>query len=67
MRMKAEKPNVNGASSETLYLFGDISPERWAPLLDKYVHPRWKLPDHEAALSFGIGGVATGVPFHFHG
>ena len=29
--------------------------------------PKWTVPDHEAALSFGIAGAGTGVPFHFHG
>lgn len=53
--------------NETLYLFGDINTDVWRPLLDLYNKPKWTLPDHEAALSFGIAGRATGVPFHFHG
>uniref|UniRef100_A0A1I8B1W0 JmjC domain-containing protein n=1 Tax=Meloidogyne hapla TaxID=6305 RepID=A0A1I8B1W0_MELHA len=41
--------------------------EIWKPLLDEYKLPAWNLPGHEAALSFGIAAVGTGVPFHFHG
>ncbi|KAI6225345.1 JmjC domain-containing protein [Aphelenchoides fujianensis] len=53
--------------NETLYLFGDIDPEIWKPLLERYKQPPWTVPDHDAALSFGIAGAGTGVPFHFHG
>ncbi|VDK56720.1 unnamed protein product [Anisakis simplex] len=63
--MKPQLPNSLG--NETLYLFGDIDPYRWAPLLDEYNQPKWQLPDHQPALSFGIAGAGTGVPFHFHG
>ncbi|CAD5219061.1 unnamed protein product [Bursaphelenchus xylophilus] len=53
--------------NETLYLFGDIDPELWKPLLSAYKQPKWTVPDMEPALSFGIAAVGTGVPFHFHG
>jgi len=53
--------------NETLYLFGDIDQRKWKPLLDTYKKPRWTIPDHDTALSFGIAAVGTGVPFHFHG
>lgn len=66
--------------SETLYLFGDLDSVTWSSLLEKYNKPRWFIPGHEAALSFGIAGrgcfvfklqllkcLGTGVPFHFHG
>ncbi|KAL6727265.1 hypothetical protein Aduo_009157 [Ancylostoma duodenale] len=53
--------------NETLYLFGDIDQKVWKPLLEKYRIPRWSLPGHSPALSFGIAGAGTGVPFHFHG
>ncbi|VDM64214.1 unnamed protein product [Angiostrongylus costaricensis] len=39
----------------------------WAPLLAAYKLPKWSLPDHSPALSFGLAGAGTGVPFHFHG
>lgn len=64
-------PNVHCCDyklvSETLYLFGDIDQETWKPLLSSYKQPAWKVPRHEPALSFGIAGAGTGVPFHFHG
>uniref|UniRef100_A0A914CBP2 JmjC domain-containing protein n=1 Tax=Acrobeloides nanus TaxID=290746 RepID=A0A914CBP2_9BILA len=59
--------NLSTLGNETLYLFGDIDQEIWKPLLDQYQMPKWTVPDHEPALSFGIAGAGTGVPFHFHG
>ncbi|CAD5213603.1 unnamed protein product [Bursaphelenchus okinawaensis] len=53
--------------NETLYLFGDIDPVLWKPLLSVYQQPKWTVPEMEPALSFGIAAVGTGVPFHFHG
>jgi len=53
--------------NETLYLFGDIDQTIWRPLLDAYNQPKWTVPGHQAALSFGLAGAGTGVPFHFHG
>lgn len=53
--------------AETLYLFGDIDQTLWRPLLAEYKLPAWTLPNYEPALSFGIAGSQTGVPFHFHG
>lgn len=53
--------------NETMYLFGDIDQELWAPLLTAYKIPNWSLPGHTPALSFGLAGAGTGVPFHFHG
>ncbi|KIH49389.1 hypothetical protein ANCDUO_20536 [Ancylostoma duodenale] len=43
--------------NETLYLFGDIDQKVWKPLLEKYRIPRWSLPGHSPALSFGIAGA----------
>jgi len=63
--LKPQSLDVLG--NETLYLFGDIDPEVWKKLLDKYKQPKWKVPSHEVALSFGIAAAGTGVPFHFHG
>ncbi|KAI1713465.1 jmjC domain-containing protein 8 [Ditylenchus destructor] len=59
--------DINTPGNETLYLFGDIDQIIWQPLLDEYNQPRWTVPKHEIALSFGIAGAGTGVPFHFHG
>ncbi|PAV58400.1 hypothetical protein WR25_23939 isoform C [Diploscapter pachys] len=59
--------SLESLGNETLYLFGDIDPTTWKPLLDKYRQPQYKLPGHTAALSFGLAGAGTGVPFHFHG
>ncbi|KHJ93904.1 JmjC domain protein [Oesophagostomum dentatum] len=59
--------NLHTLGNETMYLFGDIDRKLWAPLLSTYRIPKWTLPGHEPALSFGIAGAGTGVPFHFHG
>ncbi|KAI6235878.1 JmjC domain protein [Aphelenchoides besseyi] len=53
--------------NETWYLFGDSDPEIWKDLLENYQLPKWTVPNHEAALSFGIANCGTGVPFHYHG
>ncbi|KAI6214653.1 JmjC domain-containing protein [Aphelenchoides besseyi] len=53
--------------AETWYLFGDSDPEIWKDLLENYQLPKWTVPNHEAALSFGIANCGTGVPFHYHG
>uniref|UniRef100_A0A0K0EFX4 JmjC domain-containing protein n=1 Tax=Strongyloides stercoralis TaxID=6248 RepID=A0A0K0EFX4_STRER len=59
--------NIGTLGNETFILFGDIDQRIWKPLLDTYNLPLWSLPNYEPALSFGIAGVGTGVPFHFHG
>ncbi|CAO4369970.1 unnamed protein product [Caenorhabditis nigoni] len=64
---KMRPQNLEMLGNETLYLFGDIDQKVWKPLLEKYHQPDWELPGHTAALSFGIAGAGTGVPFHFHG
>ncbi|CAI5445384.1 unnamed protein product [Caenorhabditis angaria] len=64
---KMKPQNLDKLGNETLILFGDIDQKLWAPLLEKYRKPEWELPDHLPALSFGIAGAGTGVPFHFHG
>ena len=53
--------------SETFYFFGDNDIEEWSDLLSEYNLPPLNLPHHSAALSFGLAGPGTGVPFHFHG
>ncbi|KJH47862.1 EAP30/Vps36 family protein [Dictyocaulus viviparus] len=59
--------NIATPGNETMYLFGDIDQELWDPLLRSYKLPQWSLPGHTPALSFGLAGAGTGVPFHFHG
>ncbi|XP_031698307.1 jmjC domain-containing protein 8, partial [Anarrhichthys ocellatus] len=54
-------------SSETLYFFGDNNVTEWQRLLDQYESPPYVLPHTSAALSFGIAGPGSGVPFHWHG
>ena len=53
--------------SETFYFFGDNDVEEWKDLLDEYNQPPLNLPLHQSALSFGLAGPGSGVPFHFHG
>jgi hypothetical protein len=59
--------NFNCLFLETLYLFGDLDTVTWKSLLEKYNKPSWSLPRHIEALSFGVAGRGTGVPFHYHG
>ncbi|XP_047486050.1 jmjC domain-containing protein 8-like [Penaeus chinensis] len=53
--------------NETFYFFGDNNHEEWQDLLEQYIQPPYRLPFHLPALSFGLAGPGTGVPFHFHG
>ncbi|CAJ0578612.1 unnamed protein product, partial [Mesorhabditis spiculigera] len=64
---KLKPQNLETLGNETLYLFGDIDQKAWKPLLDAYKMPEYTLPGHQPALSFGLAGAGTGVPFHFHG
>ena len=41
--------------------------EQWSSFFDRYKLPSLTLPLHFPALSFGLAGPGTGVPFHFHG
>lgn len=58
---------MNILFTETFYFFGDNDIEEWKDLLDEYKLPPFNLPKHTSALSFGLAGPGTGVPFHFHG
>lgn len=51
--------NLDTLGNETLYLFGDIDQKIWKPLLEKYRIPKWSLPGHSPALSFGIAGAGN--------
>ncbi|XP_028310633.1 jmjC domain-containing protein 8 isoform X2 [Gouania willdenowi] len=59
--------SVNALGSETLYFFGDNNYSEWRGLLDQYQVPPYVLPQTSSALSFGVAGAGTGVPFHWHG
>lgn len=53
--------------NETFYFFGDNNHEEWKDLLTLYNIPPYFIPKHLPALSFGLAGAGSGVPFHFHG
>jgi ribosomal protein L16 Arg81 hydroxylase len=59
--------NRNTLGNETFYMFGDNDNEEWGDLLNEYKIPDYNLPRHIPALSFGVAGPGSGVPFHFHG
>jgi len=55
---------INDRADRTYYMFGD----NYEPWLDGLLENYDKVPfgeDH--ALSFGVGAMMSGVPFHFHG
>ena len=47
--------------------FGDNDYEEWSDFLQEYSPPPFTLPNHLPALSFGVAGPGSGVPFHTHG
>lgn len=47
--------------NETWYFFGENNYTEWKPLLELYHRPRYELPQHEHAYSFGIAGFYSGV------
>ncbi|XP_034395553.1 jmjC domain-containing protein 8 isoform X2 [Cyclopterus lumpus] len=53
--------------SDILYFFGDNNVTEWQLLLQQYASPPYVLPRTSGALSFGIAGPGSGVPFHWHG
>ena len=48
-------------------MFGDNKYDEWSDFLTEYTPPPFTLPRHLPALSFGVAGPGSGVPFHFHG
>lgn len=52
---------------ETLYWFGDHNYSALAPLLELYQQPHLLPTSASVALSFGVAGTGSGVPFHVHG
>jgi hypothetical protein len=60
-------PSTGVRANESFYLFGphaDLSPSL-SKLVETYVPPVFAGSD--LAFSFGIGGHASGIPFHVHG
>ena len=64
---------IDAAANETLYLFGGNYSPNWIDFLDNYPLPPcrtctgkspWK---DNAAVSFGVGGLGSGVSWHTHG
>ncbi|XP_074053180.1 jmjC domain-containing protein 8 isoform X2 [Macrotis lagotis] len=53
--------------NDTLYFFGDNNFTEWGRLLRHYSPPPFRLLGTTAAYSFGIAGIGSGVPFHWHG
>jgi hypothetical protein len=64
---KVEKRPELRYGNETWYFFGENNFTEWKALFDLYRRPRYELPRHTHAYSFGIAAFYTGVPFHFHG
>ena len=58
---------AHASGRDTLYHFGDNNHTEWAALLDLYVRPPFIPHDTHVALSFGLAGPGSGVPFHIHG
>lgn len=50
----------------TFYLFGDTVGKEWDALLAHFERPQWQ-GGARGALSFGVAGRHSGVPFHTHG
>jgi len=59
--------NLRTLANETYYFFGYNDMEEWKEFFDQYNLPPYQLPNHHHALSFGLAGPGSGVPFHFHG
>nr|CAB3257803.1 bifunctional arginine demethylase and lysyl-hydroxylase JMJD6-A [Phallusia mammillata] len=57
----------NKTGPDTLYWFGNHDYAEWDSLFKHYKTPPYELPGKTIALSFGVAGPGTGVPFHFHG
>jgi len=62
-----EPQDPKALANETFYWFGYNDMVEWKEFFDKYQLPPYELPQHSPALSFGLAGPGSGVPFHFHG
>ena len=58
---------LNASADSTLYHFGDNKFGDWANFFERYVLPPLLESELRGALSFGLGGSGSGVPFHTHG
>jgi len=67
MKHSFDPQPVDKSGPDTLYFFGNHNFSEWDSLFEHYVQPPYYLPHKTAALSFGVAGEGTGVPFHFHG
>jgi hypothetical protein len=45
----------------------DNNRSEWAPLMSTYQQPPFIPANAAVALSFGLAGPGSGVPFHIHG
>ena len=59
------KQGKNPHGNESVYFFGDNYVGGWEVLLGQHAAPPFARGN--MARSFGVGGVNSGVPFHFHG
>eukprot|EP00735_Rhodelphis_limneticus_P010555 TRINITY_DN3321_c0_g1::TRINITY_DN3321_c0_g1_i1::g.30997::m.30997 TRINITY_DN3321_c0_g1::TRINITY_DN3321_c0_g1_i1::g.30997 ORF type:complete len:322 (+),score=7.32,sp/Q6AY40/JMJD8_RAT/39.57/9e-49,Cupin_8/PF13621.1/1.4e-06,Cupin_4/PF08007.7/19,Cupin_4/PF08007.7/7.9e-05,JmjC/PF02373.17/0.0036,DUF3347/PF11827.3/10,DUF3347/PF11827.3/36 TRINITY_DN3321_c0_g1_i1:53-967(+) len=57
---------LDNYGKDTYYLFGDTQGSEWLSLLTDYLKPPY-YGSEKSAVTFGIGGVSSGVPYHFHG
>jgi hypothetical protein len=58
------------AANDTVYLFGGNYGPNWLALIEKYTLPpctTCRYPADNTAVSFGIGGLQSGVSWHRHG
>jgi hypothetical protein len=46
--------------NETWYFFGENNQKEWSDLFDSYQKPKYELPQHDFAYSFGIAGLFSG-------
>jgi len=60
-------PHATRSGRDTLYWFGDHNYSALAPLLELYQQPPLVPTSASVALSFGVAGTGSGVPFHVHG
>jgi hypothetical protein len=59
--------HVVSKSNETFYLFGNNDGGVWSDLEQMYEQPPYIHSKVAGAVTFGIGGVNSGVSFHMHG
>lgn len=65
--LKPTQRNDSLAANETYYLFGHNYEGVWASLSALYASPPCRFCEEAGAVTLGIGGLDSGVSFHFHG